>query len=141
MTDLSSAVVERCPETGLLVGYVPGIPGAHSQAESLDELMANLREVLELLAEDATIQRAAAEEDEREPVTMRMQIELDRETDGRWLADVPELPGVIVYGSTRAEAVSGAQALALRVIADRIEHGELRPGLLSIRFEAARADH
>lgn len=47
-----TAVVERCPDTGLFVGYVPGFPGAHSQAESLDELNRNLREVLELLLED-----------------------------------------------------------------------------------------
>ncbi|MFH1091458.1 MAG: type II toxin-antitoxin system HicB family antitoxin [Pseudomonadota bacterium] len=47
-----TAVVERCPETGLYVGYIPGFPGAHSQAESLDELQTNLQEVLELLLED-----------------------------------------------------------------------------------------
>ncbi len=47
-----TAVVERDPATGLLVGYVPGFPGAHSQAESLDELRANLREVVEMLLED-----------------------------------------------------------------------------------------
>jgi len=47
-----TAVVERDPETGLLVGYVPGFPGAHSQGESLDELYANLREVIEMLLED-----------------------------------------------------------------------------------------
>jgi predicted RNase H-like HicB family nuclease len=47
-----TAIVERCPETGLLVGYVPGLRGAHTQAESLDELQANLREVLELLLEE-----------------------------------------------------------------------------------------
>ncbi len=46
-----TAVVERCPDTGLLVGYVPGFPGAHSQAESLDELNENLREVVEMLLE------------------------------------------------------------------------------------------
>ena len=44
-----TAVIERCPDTGLYVGYVPGFPGAHSQAESLDELNANLREVVEML--------------------------------------------------------------------------------------------
>jgi predicted RNase H-like HicB family nuclease len=49
-----TAVIERCPDTGLYVGYVPGFPGAHTQAESLDELNANLREVVEmLLADDA----------------------------------------------------------------------------------------
>jgi predicted RNase H-like HicB family nuclease len=47
-----TAVVERCPDTGLYVGYVPGFPGAHTQAESLDELRANLREVIEMLLED-----------------------------------------------------------------------------------------
>jgi predicted RNase H-like HicB family nuclease len=47
-----TAVVEKCPDTGLYVGYVPGLPGAHSQAETLDELQANLREVLEMLSED-----------------------------------------------------------------------------------------
>jgi len=47
-----TAVVEKCPDTGLYVGYVPGFPGAHTQAETLDELQQNLREVLELLLED-----------------------------------------------------------------------------------------
>lgn len=47
-----SAVIERCPDTGLLVGYVPGFPGAHSQAESLDELRSNLEEVIAMLLED-----------------------------------------------------------------------------------------
>lgn len=47
-----TAVVEKCPDTGLYVGYVPGFPGAHSQGETLDELNANLKEVIELLLED-----------------------------------------------------------------------------------------
>jgi predicted RNase H-like HicB family nuclease len=47
-----TAIVERCPETGMLVGYVPGWPGAHTQAASLDELQVNLREVIELLLEE-----------------------------------------------------------------------------------------
>ena len=47
-----NAVVEKCPNTGLYVGYVPGFPGAHSQAETLDELQKNLREVIEMLLED-----------------------------------------------------------------------------------------
>jgi predicted RNase H-like HicB family nuclease len=58
-----------------------------------------------------------------------MRIEIDREDDGRWIAEVPDLPGVMVYGSTRQEAVSRAEALALRVIADRIDHGETIPEL------------
>ena len=47
-----TAVVQRCPETGYYVGYVPGFPGAHSQGETLDELNANLREVVQMLMED-----------------------------------------------------------------------------------------
>ena len=49
-----TAVVERCPETGLYVGYVPGFPGAHSQGATLDELNANLREVITMIIEDGT---------------------------------------------------------------------------------------
>ena len=58
---------------------------------------------------------------------MNLHIEIDRETDGRWIADVPDLPGVSTYGASRAEAVAKAKALALRVIADRLEHGEEVP--------------
>jgi len=47
-----TAVIEKCPDTGLLVGFVPGFPGAHSQGESLDELHGNLRKVIEMLLED-----------------------------------------------------------------------------------------
>ena len=47
-----TAVIERCPETGLYVGYIPGFPGAHSQGKTLDEINANLREVIEMLLED-----------------------------------------------------------------------------------------
>ncbi len=47
-----TAVVEKCPETGLFVGFVPGFPGAHTQGESLDELQGNLREVVSMLLED-----------------------------------------------------------------------------------------
>ena len=52
---------------------------------------------------------------------MRFSIEFDQEEDGRWIAEIPDLPGVMVYGSTREEAQSKVEALALRVIADRIE--------------------
>ena len=58
-----------------------------------------------------------------------MRIETEREDDGRWIADVPDLPGVVVYGATRAEAIARVEALALRVIAERIEHGEPVPDL------------
>ena len=53
-----TAVVERCTETGLYVGYVPGFPGAHSQGESLDELNANLREVIAMILEDGAPEMA-----------------------------------------------------------------------------------
>lgn len=54
-------------------------------------------------------------------------IEVERETDGRWIGEVPALPGVLVYGSSEADARLKAAALALRVVADRIEHGETVP--------------
>ena len=60
---------------------------------------------------------------------MRFTIEVDQEDDGRWLAEIPELPGVLVYGQTRAEAIARVQALALRVLADHLEHGETVPVL------------
>lgn len=60
---------------------------------------------------------------------MGLTIEVEQEVDGRWLAEVPELPGVLTYGPTRPEAIARAQALALRVIADRLDHGEPVPEL------------
>jgi predicted RNase H-like HicB family nuclease len=54
-------------------------------------------------------------------------LEVEQEEDGRWIAEVPELPGVLVYGQTREEAVRKAQALSLRVLAERLEHGESLP--------------
>jgi len=56
-----------------------------------------------------------------------MNIDTDREEDGRRIAEVPELPGVMTYGRTRVEAISRVEALALRVLADRLEHGEEIP--------------
>ena len=56
-----------------------------------------------------------------------MTIEIEQEEDGRWLSEVMEIPGVMAYGQTREEAVKRAQTLALRVIADRLEHGEQVP--------------
>lgn len=64
-------------------------------------------------------------------------IELEQEEDGRWLAEVLELPGVLAYGQSQDAAVSKVQALALRVVAERLEHGEAGPQLLSISFAAA----
>ena len=54
-----TAVIERCPDTGLYVGYVPGFPGAHSQGQTLDELHNNLREVIEMLLDDGEPRRAS----------------------------------------------------------------------------------
>ena len=56
-------------------------------------------------------------------------VELEEEADGRWIGEVVELPGVLAYGATRDEALARAEALALRVIADRLEHGERAPEL------------
>jgi predicted RNase H-like HicB family nuclease len=58
-----------------------------------------------------------------------MRIEIELEEDGRWIAEVPELSGVMVYGQTREEALMKVEALALRVIADRLDHGEEVPAL------------
>lgn len=73
----------------------------------------------------------------RSPDEMILRIETELETDGRWLAEVPELPGVLVYGRSEREARARAQALALRVLADRLEHGEAGPELQDISFSAA----
>ena len=61
-----------------------------------------------------------------------MKIDFEREEDGRWIAEIPELPGVMVYGDSRNEAISKAEALALRVLADRLEHGEEIPELKEV---------
>ena len=66
---------------------------------------------------------------------MILSIELDREEDGRWIAEAMELPGVMSYGATREEAISNAEKLAIEVIADRIQHGELPSSALSISFQ------
>ncbi|KDA52854.1 hypothetical protein EG19_09440 [Thermoanaerobaculum aquaticum] len=68
---------------------------------------------------------------------MRLHVELEQEIDGRWIAEVVELPGVMAYGGTQEEALAKAQALAFRVIADRLEHGEAPFGFLDVSFEAA----
>ena len=64
-------------------------------------------------------------------------VEVEQEEDGRWLAEVLELPGVLAYGQDQDSAVSKVQALALRVVAERLEHGAAGPQLLSISFAAA----
>ena len=66
-----------------------------------------------------------------------LKIESEREEDGRWLAEVPELPGVLAYGETEAQARARVKALALRAIADRLDNGEPLPHGLAGIFEAA----
>jgi predicted RNase H-like HicB family nuclease len=68
---------------------------------------------------------------------MRLTLEYEQEEDGRWLAEVPQLPGVIAYGATPTEALSRAQALALRVLADRLENRECAPIPISIDVPVA----
>lgn len=72
-----------------------------------------------------------------EGAAVKLNVETERETDGRWIAEIPEIPGVLAYGVSEAEAKAKAQALALRVVADRLEHGETSPDLLEVTFNAA----
>ena len=65
-----------------------------------------------------------------------IRVEVEREEDGRWLAEVPALSGALAYGQTRKEAVARVEALALRILAERLEHGEPTPELDGV-FEAA----
>ena len=65
---------------------------------------------------------------------MKLTIELDREEDGRWIAETIELPGLMCYGHTRDEAISKAECLAIEVIADRIVHGELPSSSFGVSF-------
>lgn len=58
---------------------------------------------------------------------MKLSVETEQEADGRWIAEVPELPGTLAYGKTRDLAIAAAEALALRVLAERIENGEAIP--------------
>lgn len=68
---------------------------------------------------------------------MIFKIELEQEEDGRWIAEIPELSGVMLYGQTQEEARTKVQALALRVLAERLENGETQPELVSATFNAA----
>lgn len=68
---------------------------------------------------------------------MDFTIEIEREADGRWLAEIPNLPGVLAYGDSAEAAQSKVEALALRVLADRLEHAEARPTSIHIHLAAA----
>jgi predicted RNase H-like HicB family nuclease len=69
---------------------------------------------------------------------MNFTIEQEQESDGRWLAEVPELPGVLAYGATSLEAMSKAEVLAFSVIAERLEHSESRPFACRLEFGSQR---
>ena len=68
---------------------------------------------------------------------MQLTLECEREDDGRWLAEVSQLPGVLAYGASANEAMAKAEVLALRVLAERLEHGESQPLEINISFPAA----
>jgi predicted RNase H-like HicB family nuclease len=68
---------------------------------------------------------------------MNLTLEREQEDDGRWLAEVLELPGVLAYGCTQDDAMAKAEALALRVIAERLERGDVRPIALNLSLPAA----
>ena len=68
---------------------------------------------------------------------MTFSLEIEQESDGRWIAEVPQLPGTMAYAESRPQAEARAKALALRVLADRLEHGEAQPDLGTISFAAA----
>ncbi|MBD8528299.1 type II toxin-antitoxin system HicB family antitoxin [Pseudomarimonas arenosa] len=68
---------------------------------------------------------------------MQLSVVVEKEEDGRWIAEVPELAGVLVYGATQSEAMARAEVLALRVLAERIERSESGPEPVAITFPAA----
>jgi predicted RNase H-like HicB family nuclease len=72
-------------------------------------------------------------------MTISYRVEIEREEDGRFLAEVVDLPGVMAYGDTADAALAHAQALALRVLADRLEHDEGPRGPVSVSFETSAA--
>jgi predicted RNase H-like HicB family nuclease len=71
------------------------------------------------------------------PLSNQFTVETEQEDDGRWIAEILEIPGVLVYGETQQQAIAHVQALALRVMADKLEYGEMMLGLTSLTFTAA----
>jgi predicted RNase H-like HicB family nuclease len=71
---------------------------------------------------------------------VRLTIETAQEEDGRWLGEISKLPGVLAYGQTREEAIARVQALALRVLADRLEHGKSLPEATQLFFSSPGGD-
>lgn len=68
---------------------------------------------------------------------MNFTIEFEQETDGRWIAEVVDIPGALAYGQSQQESLARVEALALPVIAERLEHGEIEAGLVSVSFAVA----
>lgn len=68
---------------------------------------------------------------------MNLIIEIEREEDGRWIAEIPKIPGAMTYGQTRQQAVISVKSLALRILADRLEHGESIPEMEQVFLMAA----
>ena len=71
------------------------------------------------------------------PVSHSFRVEIEVEDDGRWIAEVPDLAGVLCYGATRDEAIARVQALALRVLAERLDHAEAPAEFINVSFLAA----
>ena len=71
------------------------------------------------------------------PQKVNFSVETEREDDGQWIAEIVEIPGAMTYGSTIEEATAKVQALALRVLAERLEHGEIGPEFIDLSFQAA----
>ena len=69
-------------------------------------------------------------------MSLNFTVEFEREVDGRWIAEVPQIAGALAYGASRDEALAAVQALVLRVVADRLEHGEASPSL-TVTFATA----
>ena len=69
---------------------------------------------------------------------MQLTLETELESDGRWLAEVPEIPGALAYGATRAAAMAKAEALALRALAERLEHAEASPMAIQMAERIAK---
>tara|TARA_Y100000588_G_scaffold104286_1_gene113729 strand:+ start:1667 stop:1891 length:225 start_codon:yes stop_codon:yes gene_type:complete len=73
----------------------------------------------------------------RQSVGMSYHVEIECEDDGRWLGEIADLPGVMAYGESREQALAKTKALALRVLADRLEHGEDVPAMTEVFAEPA----
>ena len=71
------------------------------------------------------------------PISMNYNIEYEREEDGRWIAEAPQIPGALAYGDTQQEAISKVESLVLRILADRLDHGEMAPELEKVFTVAA----